>query len=328
MNTKSKDTILLTGATGFIGNHLCQKLITLGYKPRLLVRNPDKLNKSIKNECHIFIGSLNDKAILNKACENVDYIFHLAANVNTWDSWENYYKTNVTGSINLLYAIDQNAPQLKKLIYLSTVDVYGYPNHPGHEKTKLKPSPYYYGESKRIAEIIIRNIAQKKNINTTVFRPCNVIGLKSPFIIRISEQLDSLMLIINKGQCHAGLLSIDNLINALIWSMDGKKAKGEIYNIRDNANINWNAFIYALKSATAKKGIIISLPYKLAKYAAFMISAFYKLTFPQKEPLLHPLIVDMFGKNTNHDIKKILKDSHIELSCDLNSLIQSSINKK
>lgn len=301
---------LVTGATGFIGSRLAEKLIENGWTVRLLVRDPNKLPSTLRSVCNVVVGNLQDECVLESAVSNTDVIFHCAANVKTWDTWDAYHAVNVLGVKNLMDAIATKNRGLSRLIHLSSVDVYGFPVTPCDEQSKTTGSGFGYGETKLLGESLVREYGDKNGISYTIVRPANVIGPGSQFITRIGSELKSgIMLTVDGGATNAGFVYIDNLIDYLIWAAVSPKAHGNCYNVRDDYDVTWKAFLYRFRYLINGKGIIINLPFPVADTIAKVFETFHKSFFPYKEPMLHRLLVRFFGRTCGHSAKKIRDDS-------------------
>ena len=131
--TELPGPVIITGATGFIGGQLAERLIARGIRPRLLVRDSSRLKPAVAAAADIIVGDLSDLLALRMAVRDAGTIFHCAANVNTWDRWENYRTANVDGVQNLLHAIAQEGLPNGRFVHLSSVDVYGFPPQPCDE---------------------------------------------------------------------------------------------------------------------------------------------------------------------------------------------------
>jgi nucleoside-diphosphate-sugar epimerase len=305
----SKPLVLVTGATGFIGRRLAEKLVDDGWSVRLLVREPGRLATSLRSATDIVVGDLLEADVVDRAVRNTNFIFHCAANVNTWDTWESYYAVNVQGVKNLMNAIAKDKPGLSRLVHLSTVDVYGFPTLPCDENCKTTGSGFGYGETKLLGESLVREYGDKNNIPYTIIRPANVIGPGSQFITRIGHELKSgIMLTVDGGRANAGLVYIDNLVDDLIWAAESAKALGECYNVRDDYDVNWKTFLTRFRTAINGKGIIVDLPFSIADTIARGFEAISKVFFPSREPLLHRLLVRFFGRTCGHSAAKIRTD--------------------
>ncbi|MHB1656163.1 MAG: NAD-dependent epimerase/dehydratase family protein [Burkholderiales bacterium] len=302
--------VLVTGATGFIGRHLAERLLACGYTLRLLVRDEKRLSPVLRAQCDIQSGSLQDVQTLMRAVTGVSVIYHCAANVSTWDAWGAYYSANVTGVQHLLQAVEQACPRLSRLVHLSTVDVYGFPERACDEQAITRGAGFPYGETKLLGENLVREFGRRAGISYTIIRPANVIGPRSQFIERIGAELQSgLMVTISGGRTNAGLIYIDNLIDSLVWAGTAAAAHQQCYNARDAYDVDWLTFLNALRQGVCGKGLIIDLPFTVADLTARAFEAAHRVFFPAREPLLHRLLVRFFGRTCGHNALKLHTDA-------------------
>jgi len=300
-----KISALVTGATGFVGGRLAERLIQEGWTVRLLVRDAGRLRPSLKS-CDVIEGDLLDVALVASAVRDVNVIFHCAANVSTWDSFDAYYRVNVLGVKNLLEAIRLENPGLSRLVHVSTVDVYGFPVMPCDETSKTDGAGFGYGESKLLGESLVRESGDKAGISYTIIRPGNVIGPGSQFIERIGAELKSgIMLTVDGGFSNAGLVYIDNLVDSLIWAGISEQAHRECYNVRDAYEVDWATFLKLFRAGINGRGIIVNLSFSVADKIAQGFEAVHKRFFPHHEPMLHRLLVRFFGRSCGHRAEKI-----------------------
>ncbi len=298
--------VLVTGASGFIGGHLAAHLLAEGAQVRVLVRDPLRIPPALVARVEVCVGDLGELASLAPAVAGVSYVFHCAANVHTWDRPEAYERTNVTGVANLLVAIAASGTLPERFVHISTVDVYGFPVAPCDERDSPTAPGFGYGDSKLRGESLLRERAAAMGLAYTVLRPANVMGPGSPLIERIGNELRSgLMLRVDGGRADCGFLSVDNLADCLLWAAEASAAADETYNVRDPVSITWRAFLQDFRTGIGGKGWVISLPYWLACAAARVIATLYRLLGLRQEPLLHPLIVKIFGRTCGHRIDKL-----------------------
>lgn len=304
---------LVTGATGFIGRRLAERLIAEGWDVRLFVRDPSRLAASLRAVDDVAVGDLLDQMAVARAVEDVDVVFHCAANVKTWDTWESYYRVNVSGVKVLMEAIADVNPELSRLVHLSSVDVYGFPAFPCDENCKITGIGFGYGESKLLGESLAREHGDRNGISYTIIRPANVIGPGSQFITRIGRELSSgIMLKVNGGRSNAGLVYIDNLVDRLIWAATSADAHRECFNVRDECDVNWATFLDKFSSAIGGRGIVISLPFFAAETVGRILETFNLIFMPAREPILHRLIVRFFGRTCGHSAEKIRQMSKLK----------------
>ena len=294
-------TVLVTGATGFIGGHLARKLVGEGIAVRVLVRDRNRLAAELATQVEVIEGDLADATALIQAVEGVTCIFHCAANVKTWDRRENYLAANVEGVANLLAAIAEANPSLSRLVHLSTVDVYGFPEGPCAEDAPLVEAGFGYGDSKVRGERLLRERASRLGIPTVILRPANVFGPGSPFVERVGEALDGgLMLKIDGGRAHAGVVDVETVVAAMLWASDSPVAVGRCYNVRDDGDATWAQVIELMQGHLGRHGLTVNLPFSVAEVAARACETACRIALPQREPLLHPLVVRIFGRTCGH----------------------------
>ncbi|MDO8619144.1 MAG: SDR family NAD(P)-dependent oxidoreductase [Candidatus Daviesbacteria bacterium] len=152
MDSVKGKKILVTGAGGFIGSHLVEKLIKSGANVRALVHyNSAGSNgllediDKVSEKCEIVAGDIRDSGFCIKLMEGIDVVYHLAALITIPYSYvapQSFFETNVLGTVNLLEAA-KNA-QVKRFIHTSTSEVYGTAQYsPIDEIHPLNPqSPY------------------------------------------------------------------------------------------------------------------------------------------------------------------------------------------
>ena len=165
MNEKNK--ILVTGARGFVGRHLCKRLTKKGFNVTY--------NKGNKHEARSLLD-VTELSQLLSIQDDVVAVIHLAAKTSINNSllspYDTYY-TNLLGTLNLLEYARQN--KVKKFIYISTY-VYGKPQYlPIDEKHPVDPhSPYT--ESKLLAEKLCQFYSQDFDMNIVTLRPFYLYG--------------------------------------------------------------------------------------------------------------------------------------------------------
>lgn len=304
--TELPKPILITGATGFIGGQLAERLIAAGIRPRLLVRNPSRLKPAVAAAADIVVGDLADLAALRVAVRNTSTIFHCAANVNTWDRWENYLTPNVDGVRHLLQAMEHEGVPRGRFVHLSSVDVYGFPPSACDEGARSDGGAFAYGRSKALGEKELREGAERLNLSYVILRPTNVVGPHSQFVHRMGHELQSgLMLKINRGRADFGFLYIDNLLDCMLWAASAATAEHECFNVSDPEPVTWARFITDFRTGIGGRGFVLDLPYFLANAAGMVIEAPSQMLGLRREPLLHRLLVRIFGRTCGHDTSRL-----------------------
>lgn len=181
---KSK-RILITGAGGFIGSHLVERLVGEGCKVRAMVHynssgiwgNLELLTDEVKQAIEVFPGDITDPFSVLKAVEGCDWVFHLAALIAipySYTAPQSYVATNVAGTLNVMEASRRCG--VEKVVHTSTSETYGTAIYtPIDEKHPLQgQSPY--SASKIGADKIAESYYCSFNLPVATIRPFNTYG--------------------------------------------------------------------------------------------------------------------------------------------------------
>ena len=167
----------VTGATGFLGKHLTQQLISQGWKVTALCRDHSKLQHYPVSNIEWKQGKLQNIESLRQAMpEKVDAVFHLAGDTTTWSlQHRRQYTTNVLGTQNLAkVALEKRAI---RFIHTSSIAVYGFHDDIIDEHSEMRgiDSPIAYYRSKYLAEEVIRENL-KKGLDAVILNPAVILG--------------------------------------------------------------------------------------------------------------------------------------------------------
>jgi NAD dependent epimerase/dehydratase len=175
--------VLVTGAGGFIGSHLTERLVGLGASTRALVRYTSSggagwLDRSpVRGEIDVIAGDITDGDIVRKATEGVDVVFHLAALIGipySYHAPESYVRTNVDGTLNVLQRA--LAAGVSRVVHTSTSEVYGTAQRvPIAEDHPLQTqSPY--SATKAAADLLAVAFQRSFGLPVVTLRPFNTYG--------------------------------------------------------------------------------------------------------------------------------------------------------
>ena len=296
---------LVTGASGFIGRNLVQKMEKKEIEARVLVRRTSNIRRlsELKN-VEICFGDITDFSSAKQAVKGCQVVYHLAGLVSDWGDYRKFYKANYLGSKNILQASIR--AKVKKFIYISTMGVLnlkgGGPILEDHPCSHFSSS---YSRSKAEAEKLVRKF--RDSIPTVIIRPGVVYGPEDPqcTLRTLNFARKNLLFVINQGKGIFPHLYIDNLVDAILLAAQRKEAIGEIFNITDGVNTPVGEFFKYLNQIAGKGNIHLSFPYPVAWGLAFLMDTIAKLT--GKPPLLSWTGLEFLSLKCRFDISKAIE---------------------
>ncbi len=170
--------VLLTGGAGFIGSHVADELIKLGYEVLILDDLSGGFRENVNPGASFIEGSVTDTELINKIFQEnkIEYVFHLAAYAAEGLSHfirKFNYENNLIGSVNLINASIRN--KVRCFVFTSSIAVYGKNQLPMTEDTTPQPEDPY-GISKLAVEQDLKAAHEMFGLNYVIFRPHNVYG--------------------------------------------------------------------------------------------------------------------------------------------------------
>jgi NAD dependent epimerase/dehydratase len=242
--------VLVTGAGGFIGSHLVERLVESGARVRALVRYNsrndwgllEQLPGTIRNEIEVVLGDLTDPHNTNRMVQGCGIIFHLAALIAIPFSYiapAHYVATNCAGTLNLLEAARQHG--IERFVHTSTSETYGTAQYtPINEAHPLRgQSPY--AASKIGADKLAESYYLSFGLPVVTLRPFNTYGPRQsaraiiPTII--SQGLSSQVIRLGRLDPVRDLTFVSDTVAGFIKVADCSQAIGEVINVGSGSSI-------------------------------------------------------------------------------------------
>jgi acetylornithine/succinyldiaminopimelate/putrescine aminotransferase/nucleoside-diphosphate-sugar epimerase len=300
------DVCLVTGATGFIGGHLTERLVADGFQVRCLARPSSDTSLLEGLGVEIAVGDLTSARSLARAARGCRYVFHCGALVSDWATTQEITQVNVQGTRNLLRASSEAS--VERFVYFSSTDVYGYPGHKAVDETFAGNGfANWYSQTKRAAELEVR---RADRLRPVVLRPATVYGPRSTDVVgEIARGIrNGNMLLVDRGRAIAGLCYVENLVDAAVLAVRHDDAPGQAFNITDGLGVTWKEFTDGLARGLGCDEVRWSMPYWLAHGIGFSLEHGYRalrrttrLTSP---PLLSRQAVHVMGRNQDFSNRK------------------------
>jgi nucleoside-diphosphate-sugar epimerase len=300
---------LVTGASGFIGGHLAERLLAEGYRVRCLVRASSDASRLARMGVEIDVGDITSRATLTDAVRGCRYVLHCAALVSDWATTEEITATNVRGTRNLLEACADAG--VERVIHFSTTDVYGHPGGAAvaesHTAARFRN---WYAQSKLDAEGEVRRAEAEGALAAVILRPATVYGPGSKDVIgEIARAIRAgNMLLIAGGRAVAGLCYVDNLMDVAMLALASDAAPGHAFNVSDGLGVTWRQFTDDLARGLGCRSVRWSLPYRMAEGIGFALEHCYrwvrKRTGLRLAPLLSRQAVQVLGVDQDFSARK------------------------
>jgi nucleoside-diphosphate-sugar epimerase len=233
--------VLVTGATGFVGGRLAERLVREhGVEVRGTVRDWTKAVWISRYPVDLVPCDVRDDRQVDQAVDGCSIVFHCASGGG---ADHEYLDININGTRNILDACCRR--RVRRLVYVSSIAVHG-PNPPdgANEFDAYRPSSRGYSDSKIEAERLVFGCHQRHALEVTVIRPTFVWGPRSQlFTVRpLREMAQGRFRLVNQGSgsCHA--VFIEHLVDAILASAVRDEAVGRPFLVADGYGITWGEF--------------------------------------------------------------------------------------
>lgn len=265
-NTK----VLVTGAGGFIGSHLVERLVEMGSQVRCFVRYTSRNNwgclelvpANIKSSIEIFSGDLMDPESVQKAMKGVDKVFHLGCLIAIPYSYihpREVVDTNVVGTYNILRAALEE--EVERVVHTSSSEVYGTAQYvPIDEKHPLQAqSPY--SASKIGADKLAESFYLSYNLPVAIIRPFNTYGPRQsaraviPTII--TQALSGKEIFLGSMHPTRDFNYVEDVVDGFVKMAENKEAVGQVINVGSGKEISINELADKIIELSASKTKVI-----------------------------------------------------------------------
>jgi nucleoside-diphosphate-sugar epimerase len=267
--------ILITGDAGFIGSYIVASLQARGCTLRGLDHAP---GAETHQRYDRRVADIADEHAVISAMHGIDTVIHLAAeHKDSGIHSEDYFRVNVGGTRTILEAMSETG--VKKLVFFSSVAVYGNADFPS-EETQPAPSNAY-GHSKLEAEQVISQwIAKDASRQAVIIRPTVVFGPRNRANIfkLIKYVCDKNFIWVGKGENVKSVAYVENIAEATMFLMDRLRPGVDIYNYVDEPQMTTRQIVSLIAAKAGVPAPGFSLPLGIAVPAAKVLDVVATLT--------------------------------------------------
>ncbi len=297
--------VLVTGATGFLGQALARRLRSQQFDVSALGRNPAVLAQLEREGMRPIQADLADRQAVAAACQGQAIVFHVGALAAPWGKREDFYRSNVLGTQNVITGCETHS--VGRLVHVSTPSIYfGLDSLVDvAEDAPLPARPVNeYARTKLLAETEVDS-AFARGVPVLTIRPRAIFGPGDTAILpRLIARLKTGRLpVIGDGRNLIDMTYVENVVDALLLCATSPAATlGKKYNITNGESTALWPLIEKLCTALGYPLPKRHIPYRVADGAAALMEIVYGLLPGQPEPPLTRYSVALLAKNTTLDI--------------------------
>ncbi len=286
---------LVTGGGGFIGSALVNELVKNGFRVTSFSRNDYPALR--QTGVDVKRGDISDMNSVLKACEGMDIVFHVAAKAGVSGCYSDYYKTNVTGTFNIIHACKMN--NIKYLIYTSSASVvFDGNNIEGADESlpyPLKPVSYYTATKAMAEQMILQ--ADSFNLRTLSLRPHLVYGPGDNHLFPriISRAKNGRLHRIGNGKNLIDVSYISNTVTAHINAahalINNPEVSGKAYFITNGEPVLLWDFLDKMLQISGVEPVTKKVPVWTAIMGSVMAETLHRIFTKEGEPVLTRFLV-------------------------------------
>jgi len=262
--------VLVTGANGFVGRHVCKALTRAGHEILPAVRQK-------QNDQDIIVGEIDGQTDWRPAFQKpVDAVIHCAAHVHVKldegeDAAAPYYRVNLDGTVNL--ARQSAAHGIKRFVFISTVKVLGEgKNEPYRDDDPPAPEDAY-AKSKHLAEEALRETQKTGGMEISIIRPPLIYGpgVGANFLKLVQAVDKGIPLPFGCIDNRRSLVNIANLTDAILFVLTSPNAAHETFLVSDGDDVSTPELIRRIATALNRSHRLLPIPPILLKTAGMLL---------------------------------------------------------
>ena len=304
---------LVTGATGFLGSHIAERLVQRGDDVRALVRPTSNTAFLESLGVELVPGDVTNAITLPAALDGVDVVYHAAAKVDDWGPWGDYRTVTINGTRNMLKAA--TTVGVKRFLHVSTDGVYRYRDL---VKGVDEDSPYekrfgwldYYRRSKTAAEKIARRVHKSGALQVSIVRPALILGERDSSMLPglLAFLKSATAVIMGSGRNQLPCVYVGDVADLCLRAATSESAAGEIYNAVNDEFVTQRDVYEAIAQVTSATVPRRSIPLRVLYGLAAGMEARARMRGWGHRPELTRFVVNLIGIDYVESPSKAMRD--------------------
>jgi len=284
---------LVTGGQGFVGSHLCARLVAQGCRVRVLARPASELRNLDGIDVEVVRGDVTQPAGLPSALAGCDVIFHVAGALKGLRE-QDLFRVNADGTRNLVAAAIRATPRPRRFVYVSSIAAAGpSPGGAAPRTEEMQAHPLtWYGRSKLAGEDAVRST---QGLDWTIVRPPIVFGPRERDVLgyfRIARH--GLLPVVGFSDRYYSLIYAADLADGLVRAAEAGTAAGQVYFLAGAQAVSWIELGQLIAAALGVKGRPLRLPEPVALVAG-RIADLYALVRGRPEIFSSQKVIEMLA---------------------------------
>jgi nucleoside-diphosphate-sugar epimerase len=302
--------ILITGANGFVGRHLCLALQKRGDKVRAL-SSPTGDSTLLKQQgITIFRGDVRSRDSLMEAMHGVSTVVHLVAETKRkWGPMQGSYEVNVIGTENVCRAA--MTAGVRRLVHVSTSAIYKtIVGRPVTEDDPVAPLNDPYCLTKAQGDLLVQRMIHENHLPAVIIRLGALLGPGDSLNFgRLAERVRAgKVVIVGSGNNAIPFVYITDVVQALLLAVDSEQAVGQVYNISNDQPLTQKQYLSAIAQEIGGPPPRIHVPYYLMYAAAYTTERISKLSGYRIPPVATRHGIKILGEDSRLSIDKARRD--------------------
>ncbi len=321
---------LVTGASGFLGSHLVDRLVERGGSVRAFVRPTSDTSYLNERGAELVVGDVADPASLRPAVEGMDVVYHAAALVSDWGRWPDFRRATIDGTRNVLEAAASAG--VSRFLHVSTDGVYALNSLRGRvtEESPLERRFGwwdYYRRSKLAAERIARGYLESGRIGVSIIRPGVLLGERDRVMLPgvVAFLRSSTAAYLGNAENRLPCVYAGDVAEACILAATGDGGAGGTYNVASQEPVTQRELFQAISEATGLPLPRRTLPMRLVYGLAFAMEVASVLLGRRARPSLTRFGLNLIALDYDEDASKAKRELGWEAKVSMREAIRRSI---